>query len=215
MKKSTGTVRPKRARVCLVPPALKPYLGAGATLLQPDPEAEAKTEKQMHDQREWLLFRLDKIEECYHTSEAWHFLNEVWRRVSRPGFNDWTPSDLRDFTILNNVHDLDREASLARETIKAGDVWNNQHFRNVQQLNEALSSLFNPELKRGLQNARERQKGVDKVKDNKTSSYAKICAFWKELEATTTLLRKERIVETAKKFKVSTRTVERAIRTID
>jgi hypothetical protein len=139
--------RPQRGQQSTAAPIIR---SGTAALLRIDPEREARKRKE----QDHLLFRLDIIEARYLNKKLRVLCAEVWRRIAQPDFNsNWTEENLRDFTILNNVHDLDDEIPRARESIKAGDIWNNRHFARVHELDEAL--LFLTRL-RELQDLRKR-----------------------------------------------------------
>jgi hypothetical protein len=172
---------------------------------------DARIAKKVLEEQEWLLFRLAKIEERYLSKEMNQFLSEVWHRVASPGFDDWTDRNLRDFTILSNVHDLEVEMRLARESIGRGETWNNQHFRRIQQLDEAVSSLLREELRLGLINARAVRKGHAKAygsQQEKGDRWAKFKAFVVSREGKRSAI----VEEAASHFGVSARTIWRALK---
>jgi hypothetical protein len=109
-------------------------------LMKRDPEMEARWAEEKRDRQKELLFRLDRIELRYQTKEVHRIVVDVLRRSpSWPATDEWAPKEMQDAMILNRVYDLDHEIPRARESINAGDVWNNQNFSRVRDFDEDLS----------------------------------------------------------------------------
>ncbi len=103
-----------------------PQPGIGtAELMGSDPEMEARIAEQNRRDQEVLLVRLYKIEQCYQSEEI-RALGGSWLRQ------------------------LDREVARARKSIRAGDVFGNRHFREVQVIHENLSYILSVDRDRGL-----------------------------------------------------------------
>jgi len=104
------------------------------------PKMEARYAKTVREKREWFLMRLDRIEKRYQTNDLRTFMDDLVRRSLSTRFPQ-TPQDRHEIAIYRDVSSLLQEAALARGSIEAGDVSNNQHFRHVQEIDEKLSFL--------------------------------------------------------------------------
>ena len=122
-------------------------------LLEPNPEMDERIVEWRRNDKIWFLSRLEQIEKRYHTREINRFISDVWRRISVPGFDDWTEKNIREFSILDRIDKLDKEIVLARESINGGDTLTNKHFRHVQQLDDTLGTVLKPLMSLGVRNA--------------------------------------------------------------
>jgi hypothetical protein len=107
--------------------------------MKADLGVEARLDKERRERNGEVLFRLERIEEQYRSKKLRTLTAEIARRVSQPGFDDWSDQNLQDFTMMNNLKDLDSEIIKTRELVANSDITWNQHFRRVEQLNAGLS----------------------------------------------------------------------------